>query len=65
MRPRTVVRTLSELCVTTGSLLVLFVVYVLYWTGVRADGAMDRELSRLQDRWSSGAAVTAGAPEAP
>ncbi|MEU1677070.1 class E sortase [Streptomyces roseifaciens] len=65
MRPRTVVRTLSELCVTTGTLLVLFVVYVLYWTGVRADSAMDRELSRLQDRWSSGAAVTAGAPEAP
>ncbi|QLE72967.1 class E sortase [Streptomyces rectiverticillatus] len=65
MELRLVVRTVSELCLTIGTLLVLFVVYVLYWTGVRADGAMDRELSRLQDRWSSGAAVTAGAPETP
>ncbi|MEU8550693.1 class E sortase [Streptomyces roseoverticillatus] len=65
MRPRTVVRTLSELCVTTGTLLVLFVVYVLYWTGVRADSAMDEELGRLQDRWSSGAVGTAAAPGEP
>ncbi|CAM5479092.1 class E sortase [Streptomyces abikoensis] len=62
MRPRTVVRTLSELCVTTGTLLVLFVVYVLYWTGVRADRAMDEELGRLQERWSRGAVGAAAAP---
>ncbi|MGK5544339.1 class E sortase [Streptomyces sp. URMC 127] len=65
MRPRTVVRTLSELCVTTGALLVLFVVYVLYWTGVRADRAMDEELGRLQERWSSGAVGAAAAPGEP
>ncbi|WP_424888029.1 class E sortase [Streptomyces sp. XH2] len=65
MRPRTVVRTLSELFVTTGALLVLFVVYVLYWTGVRAGSAMDEELGGLQDRWSSGAVGAAAAPGEP
>ncbi|WKX71475.1 class E sortase [Streptomyces sp. XD-27] len=55
MRVRTVVRTLSEICLTLGTVIVLFVVYVLYWTGVRADAAMDREIDRLQDRWSTGA----------
>ncbi|MGK5729362.1 class E sortase [Streptomyces sp. URMC 124] len=59
---RLVVRTLTELCLTIGTLLVLFVVYVLYWTGVRADSAMDRELGRLQDRWAAGGAVSAVGP---
>lgn len=51
MRVRSVVRTLSELCVTVGMLTVLFVVYLLYWTGVRADRAMDSEIGRLQEQW--------------
>ncbi|MFC0601683.1 class E sortase [Streptomyces palmae] len=55
MRVRLAVRTLSEICLTLGALIVLFVVYLLYWTGVRADRAMDAEIDRLQDRWSSGA----------
>ncbi|ARZ69093.1 sortase [Streptomyces albireticuli] len=54
MRARLVVRTLSELCVTAGTLIVLLVVYVLYWTGVRADHAMDGAIDRLQDQWSAG-----------
>ncbi|MBP2403899.1 class E sortase [Streptomyces syringium] len=54
MRVRLVVRTLSELCVTVGTVIVLFVVYVLYWTGVRADSAMNDEIGRLQDEWSTG-----------
>ena len=32
-----IVRTFSELCITVGTLIVLFVVYVLFWTGVKAD----------------------------
>ncbi|MFI9205667.1 class E sortase [Streptomyces sp. NPDC053048] len=60
---RLVVRTLSELCLTIGTLIVLFVVYVLYWTGVRADSAMEDELSRLRDRWAAGPAPAPG-PEA-
>ncbi|OKI00403.1 class E sortase [Streptomyces sp. CB02923] len=54
-----VVRTLSEVCVTVGTLMVLFVVYVLFWTGVRADSAMDGEIGKLRDRWSAGPAATA------
>ncbi|MET7450496.1 class E sortase [Streptomyces sp. NPDC005574] len=49
---RGVVRTVSELCITVGSLIVLFVVYVLFWTGVRADGAMDHQVDVLQDQWA-------------
>ncbi|MEU2514598.1 class E sortase [Streptomyces syringium] len=71
MRVRLVVRTLSELCVTVGTVIVLFVVYVLYWTGVRADSAMNDEIDRLQDEWAArptgpvagpGGGTAAGAP---
>ncbi|RFU86475.1 class E sortase [Streptomyces triticagri] len=57
---RVVVRTFSELCITVGTLIVLFVVYVLFWTGVKADSAMDGEIDRLQDQWAHGS-VSAGA----
>ncbi|MFI9239012.1 class E sortase [Streptomyces cinnamoneus] len=60
---RLVVRTLSELCLTIGTLIVLFVVYVLYWTGVRADSAMRDEIDRLQDRWAAGAVAGTPAPD--
>ncbi|MFD0070465.1 class E sortase [Streptomyces sp. NPDC127574] len=52
---RVVVRTISELCITVGSLIVLFVVYVLFWTGVKADSAMDHQIDVLQKQWSKGA----------
>ncbi|KWT61515.1 sortase [Streptomyces albus subsp. albus] len=58
---RLIVRTVSEVCVTVGTLIVLFVVYVLFWTGVRADSAMDGEIGKLQDQWSTGP-VAAGTP---
>ncbi|MFE7317757.1 class E sortase [Streptomyces sp. NPDC057555] len=61
MTARWIVRTASELCLTIGALIVLFVVYLLYWTGVRADSAMDGEIGRLQDQWSTGP-VAAGGP---
>ncbi|MFF2850077.1 class E sortase [Streptomyces sp. NPDC058001] len=59
---RVVIRTFSELCVTVGAVIVLFVVYVLFWTGVKADGAMDDQISRLQDSWAQGALPEAPAP---
>ncbi|WP_190135400.1 class E sortase [Streptomyces longispororuber] len=59
---RAIVRTVSELCVTAGTVIVLFVVYVLFWTGVKADRAMDDQIDRLQDRWSHGRTATGGAP---
>ncbi|MYW68922.1 class E sortase [Streptomyces sp. SID8379] len=49
---RVVVRTFSELCITVGAVIVLFVVYVLFWTGVKADSAMDHQIDDLQDQWA-------------
>lgn len=54
MSVRVIVRTVSELCVTVGAVIVLFVVYVLFWTGVQADRVMDDQIDRLQDQWSRG-----------
>jgi len=61
-RVRLVVRALSELCVTGGTLILLFVVYLLYWTSVRADQAMDGEIDHLQDRWAAGPVAAAAEP---
>ncbi|MFI8359514.1 MULTISPECIES: class E sortase [unclassified Streptomyces] len=61
---RLLVRTLSEACLTVGTLIVLFVAYVLLWTGVKADRAMDGERARLRDDWAA-AAPAAPAPGAP
>ncbi|GHC75812.1 hypothetical protein GCM10010349_55240 [Streptomyces flavofungini] len=52
MPVRVIVRTVSELCVTIGTVIVLFVVYVLFWTGVKADRAMDSQIDQLQDQWA-------------
>ncbi|MFF5477001.1 class E sortase [Streptomyces sp. NPDC012935] len=52
---RVVVRTVSELCVTVGTVIVLFVAYVLFWTGVKADNVMDDQIDQLQDQWALGA----------
>lgn len=59
---RVVVRTISELCITVGTLIVLFVVYVLFWTGVKADDAMDRQVDQLQKQWAKGAVQQTAAP---
>ncbi|KOG35073.1 class E sortase [Streptomyces resistomycificus] len=65
---RVVVRTVSEMCITLGALIVLFVVYVLFWTGVKADHVMDDQIDRLQRQWSQEPvrpAATSGAPGSP
>ncbi|MGW1325121.1 class E sortase [Streptomyces antibioticus] len=49
---RVIVRTFSELCVTVGAVIVLFVGYALFWTGVRADSAMDDQIHDLRDQWA-------------
>ncbi|MFJ9815912.1 class E sortase [Streptomyces sp. NPDC101151] len=51
---RVIVRTVSELCITVGTLIVLFVVYVLFWTGVQADGVMSDQIDQLHQQWSKG-----------
>ncbi|MFJ5828072.1 class E sortase [Streptomyces sp. NPDC093089] len=66
---RLVVRTFSELCLTVGTLIVLFVAYVLYWTGVQAGIAGAAQIDTLQREWAAaplpvpvGAAPAAPAP---
>ncbi|CAL9507954.1 Sortase SrtE1 [Streptomyces sp. enrichment culture] len=60
---RVIVRTLSELCVTAGGLIVLFVVYALFWTGVKADGVMDEQIGLLREEWAR-SRPSSGAPPA-
>ena len=64
MSGRLVIRTVSEQCVTVGTLIVLFVVYVLFWTGVKADSVMDDQIDQLQEQWSRGT-VTQAPPDTP
>ncbi|MEU8887267.1 class E sortase [Streptomyces sp. NPDC048442] len=59
---RLAVRTFSELCITVGAVIVLFVVYVLFWTGVQAAGASDGQMDALRDEWSHRPAATATTP---
>lgn len=59
---RLLVRTLSELCVTSGAVIVLFVVHILFWTGVQADSSMNHEVSRLQADWATRPVATASRP---
>ncbi|MBT2490571.1 class E sortase [Streptomyces sp. ISL-96] len=67
MPVRLIVRTFSELCVTVGTVIVLFVVYVMFWTGVKAADASDGQIDRLQDTWAHSPLPTAttSTPPAP
>ncbi|MFF8610663.1 class E sortase [Streptomyces sp. NPDC015346] len=69
MSVRLVVRTLSELCVTVGTVIVLFVVYVMFWTGIKADGATAVQVDLLQRAWVDQplpeATQAPGTPQAP
>ncbi|MEW2490562.1 class E sortase [Streptomyces sp. NPDC048411] len=60
MSVRLIVRTFSELCITAGALIILFVVYVLFWTGVKAAGATDGQIDILQNQWARGAVSVPG-----
>ncbi|MFC9132227.1 class E sortase [Streptomyces sp. NPDC057099] len=62
---RVIVRTVSELCITVGSVIVLFVVYVLFWTGVKADHVMDDQIDLLQREWSKPRPSAGGSPASP
>ncbi|MFJ5996923.1 class E sortase [Streptomyces sp. NPDC092370] len=62
---RVIVRTVSELCITVGSVIVLFVVYVLFWTGVRADGVMDAQIDLLRKEWSKPRPPAGDSPAGP
>ncbi|MET9655885.1 class E sortase [Streptomyces sp. NPDC006510] len=63
MSVRLIVRTFSELCITVGALIVLFVVYVLFWTGVKAAGATEGQIDTLRSRWAQGPVSVPPAPQ--
>ncbi|WP_438292812.1 class E sortase [Streptomyces sp. HUAS TT7] len=63
MSVRIVVRTFSELCLTVGTLIVLFVVYLLYWTGVKADNAASDQISGLRQQWEQSRPPRPAAPQ--
>lgn len=62
VKVRLLVRTFSELCITAGTLIVLFVLYVIFWTGVEAEGATEGQIDRLRDSWA-GAPVATPSPD--
>lgn len=62
---RVLVRTVSELCITVGTLIVLFVVYVLFWTGIKADSATDGQIDRLERTWAKAPVEAPAAGAAP
>ncbi|MEU6403928.1 class E sortase [Streptomyces sp. NPDC046985] len=47
-------RTVGELFITTGLVMLLFVTYQLWWTNVRAHQQAGSEAHQLQDDWASG-----------
>ncbi|WP_093779141.1 class E sortase [Streptomyces sp. yr375] len=61
---RVIVRTFSELCITVGAVIVLFVCYVLFWTGVQADRVMGDQIDDLHDQWARQTASPGLAPSA-
>lgn len=58
---RAVVRTLGELLVTAGALVLLFLVWQVFWTDVVADRAQARTTDALVEQWD--AALTEPGPE--
>ncbi|MEU1467071.1 class E sortase [Streptomyces sp. NPDC005761] len=63
MSVRLIVRTFSELCITVGALIILFVVYVLFWTGVKAAGATEGQIGDLQNEWAHGTVAAPAPPD--
>ncbi|MGV9310981.1 class E sortase [Streptomyces sp. NPDC003691] len=65
MSVRLIVRSLSELCITAGTVVVLFTGYIVHWTGVKAAGATDGQIAQLQREWARGTVEPPGLPAAP
>ena len=60
---RRVVRTIGEILITLGVVLLLFSVYQLFWTNVSADLATQQVTDQIRNDWQIGQhGTTAGAP---
>jgi sortase A len=57
-RWRAVVRTVGELCITAGLVILLFVVYELWWTGFTTQRDQHRLLNTLHREWAHGVTIT-------
>ncbi|MDI2132856.1 class E sortase [Yinghuangia seranimata] len=62
---RTAIRGLGETFITLGIVILLFVVYQLYWTGVLARQARADELDKLNKKMKQNLAAAQAAPPAP
>ncbi|WBP89124.1 class E sortase [Kitasatospora cathayae] len=62
---RAVARGVGDVLLTFGLLVVLFAVYVLWWSNVVSDRAADRAAGRLRDSWSTAAPAAPPAAESP
>lgn len=62
---RTVVRTVGEVMITAGLVLLLFVAWQLWWTDVEANRAQSAITDGLQDRWQEVPDDPEPAPPAP
>lgn len=50
--PRVAIRTIGELFITIGVLLILFLIYQLWWTSFTADRAAENARNELMQEWS-------------
>jgi sortase A len=57
-----VARTLVELCITVGALIVLLTCYLLFWTDIAADQAMAGEMDHLRQQWDQPQSTAAPTP---
>lgn len=61
---RSLVRTVGELCITAGLLVLLFLTWQLWWTDVTAGQEARASAGRLQEQWAAAPGpVRASAPE--
>ena len=61
-RVRTGIRSLGELLITVGMVLLLFVVYELYWTDLVSAGKQSDATTALNQQWASGEDPTIATP---
>lgn len=64
-RIRTTIRSVGELFITVGVVLLLFVVYELYWTDVVSAGKQATATSALDQEWAAGDNPLIAAPVVP
>lgn len=60
-RGRVLVRSVGELMITLGAIMLLLVVYQLYWTNIEANRVQGTEKQDLRQAWDTGQRIKGGA----